>query len=126
MAKYKNETDHFVKFCIPFPDGGARWFSAPVGAVIDVPAGEEWRAKDRGLTLLEEVKKPVPQPISKKKENEIIPELRKVKGLGKKTIEEISEEYNSIEEVVKAIKSNKFSVGGVDKVKQREILKVVK
>lgn len=132
MVKYKNISDHFTIFAIPKEDGGAIFFNAPIGAIIEVPIGEEWRAKDAGLIPLEEVKpviKPQPvQPIeSKKKEsNWIIPELKKIKGLGIKTMQEISEEYDSIQEVVSAIKNKTFRVGGVDKDKMKEILRVVR
>jgi len=42
--------------------------------------------------------------------------------LGSKTIDEIAEEYDSIEDIIADIKAGKFSVGGIDKKKKEEIL----
>lgn len=132
MTKYKNNTGHFVIFGVPKEDGGAFFYNVEIGAVVEIPEDIEWRAKDAGLVPLKEVKpviKPQPvQPIEpkKKESNWVIPELKKIKGLGIKTMQEISEEYDSIEEVVSAIKNKTFRVGGVDKDKIKDILKVVR
>lgn len=124
MARFKNNTDHFISFAVPLPDGSSRWFSIPIREVIEVPDTEAWRAKANGLS---EIGKSEVKPVEvKKKENEVIKELSKVKGLGKKVIEEIAEEYDSVSQIVADIKAKRFKVGGIDKKKQQNILKTFK
>jgi len=120
--KYKNITDYHKSLAIPLPDGSVHWFDAEPNGIIDIPAEEDIRARERGFVPVEEkvISKPVEQP--KKKENEVIKALSKVKGLGYKTIQEIAEEYDSLAQIKADIRAKKFNVGGVDKAKEKIIL----
>lgn len=119
MIQYKNPKNRLISF-----SDGIRRYNAEPNGVIEVPDSEGWRAEAFGLIRIGAIAKiPV---IIKKKESKIIPQLEKVKGLGKKAIEEILEEYDSLEEIIADIKAKKFKVGGVDKAKQNLILKLVK
>ena len=57
MAKYKNQTDHFITFSIPQPDSSVVWLEANPNEVIEVPDLEGWRAEAWGLIKVEEAKK---------------------------------------------------------------------
>ena len=118
--KFKNLSDLFKNFAIPQSDGSLKWVNMPPNEVMDIPDSEAWRARANGLSEIAESKpKPEATKPSKKKVEDI---LKKIKGLGKKAIEEILEEYDSIEEIRKDIVAKKFRVGGVDKIKLKEIL----
>lgn len=115
------------------PDGSPFWVNAEPNDTIDIPENHGYRALAHGFVKVGEEKKGseildkkitevgkfVLKPALKKKVKD---ELRKIKGLGSKTIEEISEEYDSIEDIISDIKAGKFSVGGIDKKKKEEIL----
>ena len=119
MVKYRNATDSFNSFAIPQPDGSIRTYNAVSNAVIDVPAEAGWRAEAFGF-----VKAEASVPIAKLAfEKSILPQLRKIKGLGPKIIDEIAEEYDDVATLVKDIKAKKFNVGGVDKDKEKLLLK---
>jgi len=59
-------------------------------------------------------------------EKEIRDRLLKIKGIGKKSVSEILEEYDSVENIISDIESDKFIVGGIDKKKISQILKTLK
>jgi hypothetical protein len=120
MVKYRNATDSFNSFAIPQPDGSIRTYNAVSNAVIDVPAEEGWRAEAFGFVKAEAsvTVKPEIKPMKS-----ILPQLRKIKGLGPKIIDEIAEEYDDVATLVKDIKAKKFNVGGVDKDKEKLLLK---
>lgn len=127
MTKYKNNTGKLVSFS--FPEGmSMRWITVEPNNVAEIPDSETWRAEAFNLTKVSGTEKPkeIPkQPEFVKKKGKMIPELLKIKGLGLKVVEEISEEYDTIQEVVRDIKNKKFRVGGIDKVKQNLILRGV-
>ena len=50
--------------------------------------------------------------------------MASIDGIGEKTAEEIAEEYDSIAEIKKDIRSGKFAVGGVSDTKQKLLLKL--
>jgi endonuclease III-like uncharacterized protein len=131
--QFKNVSGSFKNVCIPYPEG-PRWFTAEPNGIIDMPEEEGWRAIAHGFVKVGEEKKGsevkdlktfgekplVVQPSFTKKK--VKDELRKIKGLGSKTIDEIVEEYDSIEDIISDIKAGRFSVGGVDRKKKEEIL----
>lgn len=135
--QFKNVTDKLASVCIPYSEG-PQWFTAQPNGLIDIPEEHAFRALAHGFIKVGEEKKGnevknlkiigekplVIQPSFTKKK--VKDELRKIKGLGSKTIDEIAEEYDSIETIISDIKAGKFSVGGVDKKKKEEILKIFK
>ena len=80
--------------------------------------------------------KPAPQPKPEKKKIISKPpkpkkltlrqKLENIKGVGKKIAGEIIEEYKHEKKLLSAIKKGVFSVGGVNKKKQKLILKKFK
>jgi len=130
--QFKNATDKLANICIPYPEG-PMWITAEPNAIVDVPEEHAFRALAHGFVKVGEEKKGseildkkitevgkfVLKPALKKKVKD---ELRKIKGLGSKVIDEIAEEYDSIEDIISDIKAGKFSVGGIDKKKKEEIL----
>lgn len=133
--QFRNVSGKLSSVCIPDPKGPI-WFTTEPNGIIDIPEEEGWRALAHGFIKVGEEKKGnevkdlkiigekplMIQPSFTKKK--VINDLFKVKGLGRKTIEEISEEYDSIEDIISDIKAGKFSVGGIDKKKKEEILKI--
>jgi len=130
--QFKNATDKLANICIPYPEG-PMWITAEPNAIVDVPEEHAFRALAHGFVKIGEEKKGseildkkitevgkfVLKPALKKKVKD---DLSKVKGLGKKAIDEIAEEYDSIEDIISDIKAGRFSVGGIDKKKKEEIL----
>jgi len=131
--QFKNATDKLANICIPYPEG-PMWITAEPNAIVDVPEEHAFRALAHGFVKVGEEKKGsevkdlkifgekplVIQPSFTKKK--VKDELRKIKGLGSKVIDEIAEEYDSIEDIISDIKVGRFSVGGIDKKKKEEIL----
>jgi hypothetical protein len=116
--KFKNTTGKLVSFSVSIGETN-RWFTVEPNGIVEVPDAEGWRAKASGLV-----------PVSgdakvekKKEENSLEKALEKIKGLGKKAVEEICEEYDTPEEIVSAIKKGKFNVGGVNKEKKALLLR---
>jgi hypothetical protein len=132
--QYRNVSGKLNDVCIPYPEG-PKWFTAEPNGIIDMPEEEGWRAIAHGFVKVGEEKKgseikdlkiikEIPLgPVPKKKVKD---DLLKIKGLGEKAIDEIAEEYDSIEEIITDIKNKKFSVGGIDKKKKDDILKMFK
>ena len=130
--QYRNVSGSFRNVCIPYPEG-PKWFSAEPNGIIDIPEEEGWRAIAHGFIKVGEEKKSseikdlkiikevLLEPKNPKKK--VKDDLSKVKGLGRKAIDEIAEEYDSIEDIVSDIKSGKFSVGGINQKKENDILK---
>ena len=65
----------------------------------------------------EEFIKPIPT------KEELMKRLIAIKGIGEKLAGEICEEYRTIESIIAAINSGKFTVGGIDK-KRMELIKI--
>ena len=125
MTKFKNVSGKFNSFCIPLPNGPF-WINAEPNEIVEVPDAEAWRARASGFEAIEgkiEEKKPIEVP---KKKDKLLEALSKIKGLGEKVLEEIAEEYASVDEIVADIKAHKFRVGGIDKKKEELILKTFK
>lgn len=122
MTLYQNKTNSLKSFAIPLSDGTVQWFNAVPNEIVDIPAEEGIRAREFGFVPVDKTKEIITTVEPKKKENEVIKALSKVKGLGYKIIQEIAEEYDSLDKIKADIRAKKFSVGGVDKAKEKIIL----
>ena len=106
--KFLNETSENIKYRIGSYTTGFEWYTARPGCVVDIPLAS---GKHSGLTLIEEqkpfvpvfmAKKPAPSIAGKARE-EYKKSLVSLKGIGKKTAEEIIDEYPDLKTLQDAV-----------------------
>ena len=76
--KYRNETEKFITFSIPQPNGSVVWLEAHPREIIEVPDLEGWRAEAHGL------KKVISSPIKVEEIKVLIESKPKKKKKGKR------------------------------------------
>ena len=117
MTNYKNETGENQKYRIGGYKSGFNWQTIRPGETKELPW---WIAEELGLTEIKEVSEIIEptEPVETVDSEDIIPvvtekkmskeeykqKLLDIKGVGKKTVEEVLEKYSTVKKLQSAIK----------------------